>query len=97
MDHVVELVDQIKRATKEQEKSSSFIMKQAEQVLLSSEQVKQSTLEQIEVVKHVSLAMDNIRGLIQMTSERAKEATESATMLAQHANALRQLVSQFTI
>lgn len=97
MDQVVEMVNQIKRATKEQEKSSSFIMKQAEQILCSSEQVKQATLEQTKVVKHVSLAMDNIRGLIQMTSERAKEATESASMLAQHANALKQLVSQFTI
>jgi methyl-accepting chemotaxis protein len=97
MDQVVEMVDQIKRATKEQEKSSSFIMKQAEQILLSSEQVKQSTLEQTEVVTHVSLAMDNIRGLIQMTSERAKAAAESASMLAQHAHALKQLVSQFTI
>ncbi len=97
MEQVVDMVDQIKRATKEQEKSSSFIMKQAEQTLLSSEQVKQSTLEQTEVVKHVSLAMDNIRGLIQMTSERAKESAQSASMLAQHANAFKQLVSQFTI
>jgi len=97
MDKVVDMVSQIQRATTEQEKSSSFIMKQAEQILLSSEQVKLSTSEQTEVVKHVSLAMDNIRGLIQMTSERAKESAQSASMLSQHANALKQLVSQFTI
>lgn len=97
MDQVVEMVNQIKKATKEQEKSSSYIMKQVEQILLSSEQVKQSTTEQARVVKHVSLAMDDIRALIQMTSERAKDSAQAASMLSQHANALKQLVSRFTI
>jgi methyl-accepting chemotaxis protein len=97
MDQVVEMVNQIQRATKEQEKSSSFIMKQAEQILFASEQVKQSTLAQTNVVKHVSMAMDDVRGLIQMTSERAQESERAASLLSQHANALKQLVSQFVI
>ena len=97
MDQVVEMVAQIKRATKEQEKSSSFIMQQAEHILLASEQVKQSTLEQTKVVKHVAQAMDDIRGLIQLTSERANASAQAAALLFQHANALKHLVSQFTI
>jgi methyl-accepting chemotaxis protein len=96
MEEVVDMVNQIKSATREQERSSSFIMQQAEQILLSSQQVRQSTLEQTEVVKHVSVTMDDIRALIQLTSERAQESAQSASMLAQHAHALKQLVSQFT-
>jgi methyl-accepting chemotaxis protein len=96
MEEVVDMVNQIKSATREQERSSSFIMQQAEQILLSSQQVRQSTLEQTEVVKHVSLTMDDIRALIQLTSERAQESAQSASTLAQHAHALKQLVSQFT-
>ncbi|MDY0094004.1 MAG: methyl-accepting chemotaxis protein [Candidatus Vecturithrix sp.] len=97
MEHVVEMVNQIKVATKEQEQSSTYIMTQAEHVLLLSQQVKQATLEQTEVVKHVSLAMDDIRILIQMTSERAKESAQAASALSQHADALKNLVSQFTL
>lgn len=97
MEHVVEMVTQIKEATKEQEQSSAYIMTQAEQVLLLSQHVKHSTTEQAEVVKHVSFAMDEIRALIQMTSERAKKSTQSASILSQHADALKHLVSQFTI
>lgn len=97
MEHVVDMVNQIKVATKEQEQSSAYIMTQAEHVLLLSQQVKQSTLEQTEVVKHVSLAMDDIRVLIQMTSERAKESAQAASTLSQHADALKDLVSQFTL
>ena len=97
MEQVVEMVNQIKVATKEQEQSSAYIMTQTEQVLLLSQQVKHSTSEQTEVVKHVSFAMDEIRALIQMTSERAKKSTQSASILSQHADALKHLVSQFTI
>ncbi|PIE35014.1 hypothetical protein CSA56_05920 [candidate division KSB3 bacterium] len=97
IEHVVEMVTQIKVATKEQEQSSAYIMTQAEQILLLSQQVKQSTTEQTGMVKHVSFAMDDIRTLIEMTSARAKESAESASTLSQHADALKQLVSQFTI
>ena len=97
MEQVVEMVNQIKVATKEQEQSSAYIMTQTEQVLLLSQQVKHSTSEQTEVVKHVSFAMDEIRALIQMTSERAQKSTQSASILSQHADALKHLVSQFTI
>ena len=97
MEQVVEMVNQIKVATKEQEQSSTYIMTQTEHVLLLSQQVKRSTSEQTEVVKHVSFAMDEIRTLIQMTSERAKKSTQSASILSQHADALKHLVSQFTI
>ncbi len=96
MDQVVEMVNQIKMVTKEQEQSSTYIMTQAEQVLLFSQQVKHSTSEQTEVVKHVSFAMDEIRALIQMTSERAGKSIQSASVLSQHADALKHLVSQFT-
>ena len=97
MEQVVEMVNQIKVATKEQEQSSSYIMAQIEQILLLSQQVKQSTTDQTGVVKHVSFAMDDIRNLIEMTSERAKESTQAASILSQHADALKRLVSQFTI
>ena len=97
MEQVVEMVNQIKVATKEQELSSSYIMTQTEQVLHHSQQVKQATFEQTDVVKHVTSAMDNIRALIEMTTERANVSTQSALMLSQHADALKQLVSQFTI
>ncbi|GAK49592.1 methyl-accepting chemotaxis sensory transducer [Candidatus Moduliflexus flocculans] len=97
MEQVVEMVNQIKVATKEQDLSSSYIMTQAEQVLLLSQQVKQAISDQTGVVKHVSEAMDNIRALIEMTSERAHASTEAALMLSQHADALKQLVSQFSI
>ncbi len=95
MERIVEMINQIKVATKEQEQSSSYIINQAEQVLLLSQQVKNSTLEQGEVVKHVTLAMDNISSQIQKTSERAKESTQAASTLLDHADALKQLVSQF--
>jgi len=97
MEQVVEMVEQIKFATKEQDLSSSYIMTQAEQVLILSQQVKQATSDQTSVVKHVSDAMDNIRALIEMTSERAKASTNAALMLSQHADLLKQLVSQFSI
>ncbi len=97
MEQVVEMVTQIKVATKEQDLSSSYIMTQAEQVLLLSQQVKQATTDQTDVVKHVSEAMDNIRALIEMTSERANASTEAALMLSQHADALKRVVSQFSI
>ena len=97
MEQVVEMVNQIKVATQEQEQSSAYIMKQAEQVLLLSQQVKQSTYEQTGVVKHVSAAMDDIRVLIHMTSERAKESAQAASTLSHHADALKDLVSQFTL
>ncbi len=97
MEQVVEMVNQIKVATKEQDLSSSYIMTQAEQVLLLSQQVKQATSDQAGVVAHVSEAMDNIRELIEMTSERAHASTEAALMLSQHADALKQVVSQFSI
>ncbi|MBD3305664.1 HAMP domain-containing protein [candidate division KSB3 bacterium] len=97
MEHVVDMVNQIKEATKEQERSSGYIMEQAEHVLVLSQEVKQATFEQTDVVQHVSQAMNDIRTLIQMTSERAKESAQAASMLSQHADALKQLVSQFTI
>ncbi len=97
MEGVVEMIRQIKAATKEQEHSSAYIMQQTEQVLLLSQQVKQSTFEQTKVVKHVTQTMDNIRVHAEMTSERAKESTQSAFTLSEHADALKQLVSQFII
>lgn len=97
MEQVVEMVKQIKYATKEQEQSSAYLMKQSEQVLLLSQQVTLSTREQRDMVTHVLSAMDNIRKLIQMTSARAKESTEAASVLLKHAEALKHVVSQFTI
>ena len=96
MDQVMELVEQIKQATTEQEKSSAYIMHQSEQILLASEQVKAATSEQAHVVKHVTLTMDDVRSLIQMTAERAGDSAAAASTLAEHAAALQQLVSQFT-
>ncbi len=97
MERVVEMVNQIKVATKEQEQSSTYIMQQSEDVLLLSQQVKQATSEQTQVVKHVSLTMDDIRRLIEMTSTRAQESIQAAATLSHHADALKNLVSQFTI
>ena len=96
MDQVMEMVEQIKQATTEQEKSSAYIMQQSEQILLASEQVKAATSEQADVVKHVTLTMDDVHSLIQMTAERANDSATAASTLAEHAGALQQLVSQFT-
>ncbi len=97
METVVEMVSQIQMATKEQEQSSTYIMNQTEQVLLLSQQVKHSTLEQGEAVKHVTLAMENIRAQVYKTADRTKEATEAASALLDHADALKHVVSQFII
>ncbi len=97
MDQVLEMVEHIKTATEEQEKSSAYIMTQGEQILLASEQVKAATSEQADVVKHVTLTMDDVRNLIEMTAGRANDSARAASSLAEHAGTLQQMVSQFTM
>lgn len=94
MEQVLEIVEHIKQATKEQEKSSAYIMKQSEQILLASEQVKTATSEQSKVVTHVTLTMDDVRTLIQMTAKRSDESAQAASALAGRADALQRLLEQ---
>ena len=91
------MVDEIVRATGEQQQGSAQITEAVERMRDFAEQVKRATTEQTKGTTHVMEAMDNVTVRVHESATRAHETTQFSAELVKEAHTLMNLLNQFQI